>query len=689
VSLISEKSKEYRFRLGVCYYPEQWPESLWEDDYRRMRDMGLDVIRVGEFAWSIFEPEEGKYDFDLFDRTLALAHRYGLEVVFGTPTATPPAWLTSKYPEVLNCTREGVGFQHGMRGHVNHTAPALLRLAERISGKLAEHYADHPSLIGWQIDNELNCEINSFYSLCDHVAFREWLVKRYETLNNLNIAWGTVFWNQTYSEWSQVHLTRPTPSHSPNPHQLLDEKRFYSDATIRFAKVQSEAIRRFDRKNFITTNGVFKHLDSHRLTEECLDFISFDNYPQFGVYPSDPEEQRLRDRRWSSLLAEVRDISKNFYVLEQQSGAGGWPNRMEQTAPKPGQMRLWTYQAIAHGADALLYFRWRTSTFGNEIYWQGINDPHNQLNRRCEEVALIGREVKKLDAVVGSAYEASVATVETYENVWDGEHDSWHGPYQRQSLLAWYTVFQHRHVPCDRLKLRESTDLNDLKRYATLILGHAAILTDEQAELLKQYVSSGGVVVFACRTGYKDTYGHVRTDAPPGPVAELCGISVEEFTRIEPLESEPKLDWAGQQATDLDSGPFNDILRSESADVQILARYGKGSGHYEGKAAVSARSFGRGRAYYFGGVFNVETVKVLADHLKIESPAANLIRLPLDIELAIRVDRNGNRFFFLLNYLARTLPFETIAGFRDILTDEVVCGPNLMPAYGVKVLVRL
>lgn len=290
-----------RFELGVCYYPEQWPETLWADDFRRMRELGFSVIRLAEFAWTIFEPQKGTFSFDLFDRAIDLAHQYKLQVILGTPTATPPAWLTAKYPEVLNVTQAGVQYQHGQRRHYNYNAPVYRELSARIVRQMVQHYAQHPAVIGWQIDNELNCETNDFYSSADHLAFNTWVKDKYLTLETLNSAWGTVFWNQTYTDWNQVHLTGPTPSNSPNPHQALDEKRFFSDSAIEFACLQSEIIRELAPNQWVTTNGIFGHLDSHKLSEEALDFISYDSYPNFSTIfgNSDPESEPLKDRRWS------------------------------------------------------------------------------------------------------------------------------------------------------------------------------------------------------------------------------------------------------------------------------------------------------------------------------------------------------------------------------------------------------
>src|SRR5690606_14389862 len=317
--------------LGVCYYPEQWPEEMWEDDMIRMKETGISLIRVGEFAWSIFEPTEGNYQFKDFDYMLRLAHKHGLKVIIGTPTATPPAWLTEKYPEVLNATVEGHLLHHGLRRHTTYTSTTYHRLSAAITEALVLHYKDNPAVVGWQLDNEFNCEIGEFYSESDHEAFREWVKQRYGTLEKLNDAWGTVFWSQTYSSWSQVHLPRLVPGgKQPNPHLALDEKRFISDSVIAYAKIQADIIAEHAPHHFITTNGLFGHLNSHQLTKELLDFFSYDSYPQFSTINTDPKEKRpLYDRSWSLTLSTVRSISPQFCIMEQQAGPGGWVNKMD------------------------------------------------------------------------------------------------------------------------------------------------------------------------------------------------------------------------------------------------------------------------------------------------------------------------------------------------------------------------
>jgi len=711
-------------QLGVCYYPEHWPEALWEDDFRRMRELHMSVIRVGEFAWSIFEPEEGEFRFDLFDRALDLAHKCGLQVIMGTPTATPPAWLTQRYPEVLNVSQDGVTYQHGARRHYNYSSPKYRELCARITRELAEHYKDHPAIIGWQIDNELNCEINVFYAEADHRAFREWLRARYGTLDALNQAWGTVFWNQTYTAWEQVHLVRPTVSDSPNPHQALDEKRFISDNAISFAKIQTDIIRELAPNQWITTNGLFGHLDSHEMTDQLLDFFSYDSYPQFSTIFPGSEENPLLDRAWSLHLSGSRSISANFCVMEQQSGPGGWVNRIEMASPRPGQMRLWTYQSILHGADMLLYFRWRTATVGTEIYWHGLNDYHNRANRRIQEAGQVGRELAVVgEALAGTKFQADVALVRDYDNLWDGELDRWHGPLSGVSERAWFKQLQAQHIPVDVLYMRSHTTVADLLRYRMLIYPHAAIMTADTAELLAKFAEQGGTVIFGARTGYKNKQGHCLMAPMPGPVASLCGVTVEDFTLIKGTVQAARLRWTDAEST---SAPvagltsasvgvavavsatttaaamatttpdsvqepvwraegFNEILQVEDPGVETVAAYA--SDYYEGKPALTKRKVGLGEVWYYGAAFSEPVVGELVRRLGLQSPVEHWLALPPQVEVGIRAS-GGAEYVFLLNYGSVAAEIQLNQETKEILSGNMLNQKVQLPPYGVMILLK-
>lgn len=670
--------------LGVCYYPEHWPEELWEDDFRRMRELNISVIRMAEFAWSIMEPEEGRFDFGFFARVLDLAHRHGLQVILGTPTATPPAWLTHKYPETLNASKEGVLYRHGMRRHYNYSSPKYRELCARVVRSMVLAYKDHPAVIGWQIDNELNCETNVFYAEADHTAFREWLKERYGTLEALNKAWGTVFWSQTFTDWEQVYLSRPTVNQSINPHLALDEKRFISANTISFAKLQADIIRELAPHQWITTNGMFGHLDNHEMTDRLLDFYSYDSYPQFSTIFPGQDEHPLMDRAWSMNLTNVRSISPNFCIMEQQSGPGGWVDRIGMGTPRPGQIRLWTYQSVMHGADLVVYFRWRTATMGTEIYWHGINDYHNQPNRRVAEVAQIGGEFAKIGTeIAGTAYQADIAIMQDYDNNWDGELDEWHGPLGWQSMLAWFKQLQYRHIPADLVTLRPTSTLEELLPYKIIVYPHPAIMTDETAELLTRYAEQGGKLFFGARTGYKTPEGHCAMRPFPGPVAGLCGITVEDFTLVKGTTPAAELHWEGRLEAGTPAKSFNDILKVEHPDTEVIAEYA--SEYYRGKPALTRRAVGEGQAWYYGAAYSEPVVDAILDELGQRSPVADWLELPAEVELGIRASADAS-YVFLLNYAGEPAVVRAGQAVKELLSGEELEGEILIPPYGVLVL---
>lgn len=678
-----EKSIQFpRLTLGVCYYPEHWPEEIWADDLSRMKTYGIEIVRIAEFAWTIFEPEEGTFSFNLFDRFLDVAEQTGMKIVFGTPTATPPAWLTERYPETLNCMENGIPYQHGQRRHYNYNAPIYQKLSVRIAEELAKHYGHRECIIGWQIDNELNCETDVFYSEADHAAFRVFLKNKYGDLDKLNHAWGNVFWNQTYTDWEQIHLTRPTTSNSINPHLSLDEKRFFSDSAIRFCRLQAEVLRKYiAQSQFITTNGWYGHLDNHKMTREMLDFFSYDSYPNFAFALNEAGTDELKDRNWSLNLALVRSVSPIFCVMEQQSGAGGWTNRLESVSPKPGQMRLWTLQSVAHGADYISYFRWRTCTFGTEIYWHGINNYDNRPNRRLKELERIAADAHALASVAGKRYQAKAAIARDYDNEWDGELDHWHGPLSQYSVKSWFTAFQKKHIPSDFIDFTTLPALEDLAAYTLIVYSHPAILTQETADLLEKYVHQGGTLILGARTGYKNSDGHCITDPMPGYASSLCGVTVEDFTLIADREPKQFADWGGVR---LEAPLFADILVPND-ESQVLAAFT--GDYYAEKPALVSRKYGEGTAYYYGSAFSTQTASIFLDKLEIASPFKEIIEASEGVELAMRGE-GTETYLFALNFSSENSRLQLHTQLTDILTDERLTGNVTLPPYGVRVFVQ-
>ncbi len=687
--MLKEKSIRLdHLSLGVCYYPEHWDESLWEDDLTRMREHGIETVRVFEFAWTLAEKEEGVFDFSFFDRFLNLCGQKGMQAILCTPTATPPAWLTGKYPEVLNAGRDGSLYHHGHRRHYNYNSPVYRQLCARIITKLAERYGRHPAVIGWQIDNEINCEIDVFYSESDDTAFREYLKAHFGTLDALNEAIGARFWNQTYTGWDQVHLQRNTLHGHGNPHMALLEKRFISKSARSFVKLQSDIIAKYAKGQFITTNGIFGHLDSHEMTQEGLDFITYDSYPNFAYGIEEAAENRrgggLRDRFWSLQLTRARSISKNFGVMEQQSGPGGWDFKMLQPMPKPGQMRLWTMQSVAHGADYVSYFRWRTCGYGTEMYWHGLNDYGNKPNRRLAELKGIAGEFAALKKVAGSRYEAKVGLLHDYLNEWDGERDKWHGPMGESSRRNIFAAALKKHTPMDLVYLRHTdgheTALEELLPYKVLFYPHAAILTEGTAHLLEAYCKAGGTLILGARTGYKDEFGRCPMMAMPGHAARLCGAEVEDYTFVRPEEDPVHLKWDG---VSVPAPVFNDILLPLE-DGEVLAFFR--GGYYDGKPALVKKGYsGGGAAYYVGSGFGEELAALFLDKLGAGEPYAGEISCPGEVELAMRV-KGDSRYCFLLNFTGDTQSVFVKGAWRGAVSGTPVSGENVLPPYGVLIL---
>lgn len=671
-----------RIVLGTCYYPEHWKEEMWREDLKRMLDAGIEVIRVAEFAWSKIEPAEGEFTYEFFDRFLDAVEETEMKVIFCTPTATPPAWLTDKYPEVLNVSKEGVVYRHGQRRHYNYNAPIYQELSARITEKSAAHYAGRKCVIGWQIDNEINCEKDEFYSESDTAAFREFLQDRYGALDRLNEAWGTVFWNQTYTAWEEIYVPRPTYGDSTNPHEVLDYTRFVSASARGFVKLQSDILRKYIKpEDFITTNGLFGNLDNHAMTKESLDFMTYDSYPNFAYSINAYDEaDPVKDRKWSRNLAEVRSISPIFGIMEQQSGANGWNTGMAAPTPRPGQITLWTMQSIAHGADFVSYFRWRTCTFGTEMYWHGILDYSGRENRRIREIKGIHERLGKMKDISGSLYKAEVGVLCDYDNLWDANLDVWHGSVEKASKKALFEAMQRSHTPFDYVYLTKERTADDLKKYKVLFYPHAAVMSEERADLLKKYVADGGTLVVGCRSGYKDMNGKCVMDHLPGLLAELTGTDIPEYSLIAPDAGEVTVNWDGVQ---IRAAVFADLLAPLTQNAKIEAVYT--SDYYAGSAALISNSYGSGKAYYYGTAFSEEAASIFLQKLGVSEPYGRTAALPEECEIAVR-EKEGRKYMFILNYSKEAADVDFLKEVVDLESGMAVSGKKTLGSYGVMVV---
>jgi beta-galactosidase len=675
------------FLYGVVYYPEQWPEVQWDSDLAHIAQTGMNVVRMGEGAWSIWEPEEGYYDFALFDRALELCQKHGLKAIMGTPTYTPPAWLTERYPEVLRVSFAGTRLTHGSRRHYNYTSPIYRQKSQAITEALAEHYRAHPVVIGWQIDNELNCHLDVSFAPSDHEAFRAWCQERYGTLDALNQAWGTAFWSQTYTAWDQVWLPRPTVTYQ-NPSLLLDFYRFTSDMTIRFGAMQLQIIKRIAPHQFVTHNAFqsMTSVDLLKFVQEAVDFVSYDSYPEFKVCDLTLPAQ-FRDRSESRLLSRMRGVSPKFMVLEQQSGPSGQiggvlngnPDYLHPT-PKPGQMRLWCWNSIANGADGLLFFRWRSLPYGSEAHWNGLLYHDERNTWRVDEAKRLGEEIKRVAATLtGTRCVSTAAILYDFDNESHARIERATGKHREANEGSVYQALSERHLSVDVRPLSGVQEVGDLAGYQIVFLPHAHLLAATDLKPLQAYVEDGGTLVFGCWSAYRDRNHWCYDASGKGFFENLVGARVADFTVVTPGES--SLIRFAHSDTLLEAPVFNEVLAITADHVSVLASYE--SDYYAGQPAVTLHQKGQGRVIHFGSFFTPQNVTALLDTLAIEDPFAAWAKIPAAVQTVVR--SNGvERFCFLLNFTNKPQAVTFKKSAFDLLARQEFQGRTEIPPYGVR-----
>src|SRR3984893_4295136 len=681
--------KQFRygtFLYGVVYYPEQWPEVKWDGDFSHIAGIGMNVVRMGEGAWSFWEPEEGLYSFSLFDRALELCQKHELKAIMGTPTYAPPAWLTERYPEVLRVSFDGKRLMHGSRRHYNYTSSIYWKKSEEIVTTLAEHYKAHPAVIGWQIDNEFNCHVDVSFAESDHQAFRSWCKDRYGSLQKLNQAWGTAFWSQTYTEWEEIWLPRPTATYQ-NPTLLLDFYRFNSDVTVQFAAMQYRLLKSIAPHQFFTHNAFqsMTNVDLPNFMREAVDFLSYDAYPELKVCNSTLPKD-FRDRSEGRQLCKMRGASRKFVVLEQQSGPSGQiggllngnPDYLHPT-PKPGQMRLWCWNSIAHGADGLLYFRWRSLPYGSESHWNGLLYHDERITWRLEEAKRLGEEVIRLAPILlGTNCVSQAAILYDFDNESHAKIETFTGRHRDASELGVYQALSEKHLLTDMRSLSSISDTRDLAQYKIVFFPHAHILAASEVETLSGYVEAGGTLIFGCWSGYRDK-NHWCYDATGRAFYEaLVGVRVVDFTIVPPGEtSEIRF---GDSAIHVEAPIFNEVLAAEAETLSVLASYA--SSYYAGQPAVTLLTKGKGRIIHFGCFFTRQNASALLDALDVGDPIQAWVEVPAAVDAIVR--SNGTEHFcFLLNFTDQPQQVRFKQPALDLLEKRKLQGHEEIPAYGV------
>ncbi len=660
------------FRFGADYYPEQWPEERWPEDARLMAEAGLNVVRLAEFAWAKMEPADGEFDFDWLDRAIQILHEHGISVILGTPTASPPAWLARKHPEILRVRSDGLRVDFGFRRINCPSHPVYREYGRRITSCMAEHYRDHPALLGWQIDNEFG---DRCYCPVCQAEFQNWLKRRYGTLENLNEHWGTDFWSQTYFQWSEIPLPLSTPGGPPNPGLALDYRRFISDTYVSFQQEQIDILHKESPGRFITHNLMgfgYDGLDYFDLAAS-LDFVSWDNYP-FGFWHKEDYQPAMPALNH----AAIRGLkNRNFWVMEQQAGPSGWETL--SPSPRPGQLRSWAYQSIAHGADGMVFFRWRTARYGTEQYWHGLLEHDGRAGRRYAEIKQMGLELRRAgERILGSTVRSQVAILQSYDArfAFQIQSNSPQFSYERH-LSAIYRALWNKRVAVDMV-----SPSSDLSNYSLVIVPALHVLTDEIAEHLKQYVSSGGMLVVTPRSGVKDNSNAIVNLPLPGLLADLCGATVDEYDAIPP-EMQQSVTFAKDTLAG-QSFPVHtwcDVLSPKTAVT--AATYDKE--YYANRPAVTINNFDAGRVVYLGAFGGESFLGPVFDWLFSLIRIKPLMDVPAGVEVAERW-QGQECLRFLLNHTDEIQIVSLDRPCLNLLGGAQLNGRVRMEPFGVLIL---
>ncbi|MEP7285499.1 MAG: beta-galactosidase [Chloroflexota bacterium] len=595
-------------RLGVAYYPEHWPESRWPQDATLLREAGITVARMMEFAWDKLEPRPGEYHFEWMDQALEVFQKADIQVVLCTPTAVPPPWFVVEHPELLRVDdRTGQRTVAGSRRFACANVPAYQEAANGIVTAVAKQWGQHKNVIGWQIDNEFGCH-SSTRCVCDYcrAAFQQWCEQKYGNLDALNAAWGTQFWSATYTDWTQIPVPAPSTA-AHNPSLLLDYRRFSSDSWVNFQRRQIEVLRReIGSERFITHNLMLKFtdIDYFELARD-LDFVSYDNYLH-GM--SGPAEAAFN-------LDLMRGLkNRAFWVMEQQPGPLDW-TPFNPPVP-PGQVRIWTHQAIAHGAEAVCYFRERAVNIGQEQYHAGIMKHDGTPDRCWYEAKQVSEDLAKRPAL--HRPQAPVALMFDYQDSWTLELDPQNREFSYYRLaLEIYEQLWEANIPVDIVP-RDA----DLGGYEAVFVPSPALINEKHTASWRSYVEVGGRLVVMFRAGFKNQ-GNTWTDQPmpAGGLSDLLGVTVDEFISIPPIPAvgmrsprETAMDWNDERGMHVaevasNSSGFGlpmstrsryntwaEILKPTSAEA--LTRYA--DGYYKDGIAATVNHVGKGAAYTVG-----------------------------------------------------------------------------------------
>jgi beta-galactosidase len=661
--------------LGGDYNPEQWPEHVWAEDARLMGEAGVTFATVGVFAWSQLEPAPGIYRTEWLDRVLDLLHHNDIAVDLATATASPPPWLAQRPDELLPVTVDGRPLWPGGRQHYCPSSTVYREHAVRLVEHLATRYHDHPALAMWHVGNEYGCHNLPCY--CDRCAagFRDWLRRRYADVDALNDAWGTSFWSQRYGSFEQIWppRTAPTPS---NPTQVLDYRRFSSDAALGLFLAEREVLRRLSPGVPVTTNFMtlqhFRHLDYFRWGPE-QDVVSTDHY----LVATEPDPDA--ELSFSGDLTRGIAGGRPWMLMEHSTGAVNW--QPINPAKEPGRLIRNSLTHVAHGADTLGFFQWRASRAGTEKFHSAMVPHAGTDTRLWREVVRLGEVCGRLGEVVGTTVEADVAVLWDYQAGWACDQPSHPSELVRygQDAVAIHRELRARGISADVVHPEQ-----DLSRYRLVVVATLYSCTDLAAAGVRAQVEAGGTALVTFFSGISDEHDHVRLGGYPGAFRDLLGVRVEEFCPL-PARQQVRLVPTDQpeHAADPASGWTAGIWTERLHLTGARAVAGYLDGPLPGVPAITRNEHGAGTAWYAATRLDRPALGALVDRVLDDAGVAAAAAATPGVEL-VRRSGPGRSYLFALNHT--DAPAEVTTHGRDLVADVDVDGTLRLPAGAVAVV---